>query len=106
MKRIIQDSKDNVTEADIRSRMQPLKDMLTKSIDHLHTVFVSHVFVSVCRGFWDRMGQVKKHHVLYIKNGRSIFLVFFLIEALFFYRMYLVFWRTRRKVDRGTKVHV
>lgn len=74
MKRIIQDSKDNVTEADIRSRMQPLKDMLTKSIDHLHTVFVTHVFVSVCRGFWDRMGQVKKHHGFMYKKWLKKFI--------------------------------
>ncbi|KAG9450790.1 hypothetical protein H6P81_010755 [Aristolochia fimbriata] len=57
LKRIIQDSKENVIESDVRSRMQPLREQLTSTIDHLHTVFETHVFVTVCRGFWDRMGQ-------------------------------------------------
>ncbi|XP_068638061.1 uncharacterized protein [Aristolochia californica] len=57
LKRIIQDSKENVIESDVRSRMQPLREQLTSTIDHLHTVFETHVFVTVCRGFWDRLGQ-------------------------------------------------
>ncbi|XP_058088155.1 uncharacterized protein LOC131235065 [Magnolia sinica] len=57
LKKIIQDSKEVVIESDIRNRMQPLKDQLMKTIDHLHTVFESHVFVAICRGYWDRMGQ-------------------------------------------------
>ncbi|OUZ99781.1 hypothetical protein BVC80_9065g56 [Macleaya cordata] len=57
IKKIIQDSKETVVESDVRSRMQPLKDQLTKTIDHLHTVFETHVFVAICRGYWDRMGQ-------------------------------------------------
>ncbi|KAK1263623.1 hypothetical protein QJS04_geneDACA011958 [Acorus gramineus] len=58
LKKIIQDSKDSVIESDIQNRMQHLKNMLSKTIDHLHLVFESHVFVTICRGFWDRMGQV------------------------------------------------
>ncbi|XP_073010311.1 uncharacterized protein [Typha latifolia] len=57
LKKIIQDSKDAVMESDIRSRMQPLKDQIIETINHVHTVFEVHVFIAVCRGFWDRMGQ-------------------------------------------------
>ncbi|XP_058097001.1 uncharacterized protein LOC131242416 isoform X2 [Magnolia sinica] len=57
LKKIIQDSKETVIESDIRNRMQPLKDQLSKTIDHLHRVFETHVFVTICRGYWDRMGQ-------------------------------------------------
>ncbi|XP_020090273.1 uncharacterized protein LOC109711557 isoform X2 [Ananas comosus] len=57
LKKIIQDSKDMIMESDIRSRMQPLKDQLVETINHVRTVFGVHVFVAVCRGFWDRLGQ-------------------------------------------------
>ncbi|KAF5185958.1 pesticidal crystal cry8Ba protein [Thalictrum thalictroides] len=57
LKKIIQDSKETVVESDVRSRMQPLKDQLSNTIDHLHTVFETHVFVAVCRGYWDQMGK-------------------------------------------------
>ncbi|KAF6138861.1 hypothetical protein GIB67_018592 [Kingdonia uniflora] len=57
LKSIIQDSKETVVESDVRIRMQLLKDQLTKTIDHLHSVFSNHVFVAICRGYWDRMGQ-------------------------------------------------
>ncbi|KAG5529575.1 hypothetical protein RHGRI_030085 [Rhododendron griersonianum] len=57
LKKIIQESKDTVLESDIRNRMQPLKDLLMKTIDHLHTVFETQIFIIICRGFWDRMGQ-------------------------------------------------
>jgi hypothetical protein len=58
LKKIIQDSKDLVIESDIRSRMQALKDQLIETINHMHKVYEVHVFVAICRGFWDRMGQV------------------------------------------------
>ena len=58
LKKIIQDSKDLVIESDIRSRMQSLKDQLIETINHMHKVSAVHVFVAICRGFWDRMGQV------------------------------------------------
>ncbi|XP_074560041.1 uncharacterized protein LOC141816107 isoform X1 [Curcuma longa] len=57
LKKIIQDSKDAAMESDIRSRMQPLRDLLIQTINDLHKVFEVHVFVAVCRGFWNRMGQ-------------------------------------------------
>ncbi|XP_047971704.1 uncharacterized protein LOC125214638 isoform X2 [Salvia hispanica] len=57
LKKIIQDAKENVIESDLRQRMQPLKEMLTNTINQLHSVLEAQVFVMVCRGFWDRMGQ-------------------------------------------------
>ncbi|BAS81026.1 Os02g0760200 [Oryza sativa Japonica Group] len=57
LKKIIQDSKELVMESDIRSRMQALKDQLVEAINHVHKVTEVHVFVAICRGFWDRMGQ-------------------------------------------------
>lgn len=58
LKKILQDCKETVGESDIRARMQPLRDQLTNTINHLHTVFETRVFVAICRGYWDRMGQV------------------------------------------------
>ncbi|KAJ1416369.1 hypothetical protein SESBI_17325 [Sesbania bispinosa] len=57
LKKILQDSKETVVESDLRSRMQPLKDQLANTISHLHSVFETNVFISTCRGYWDRMGQ-------------------------------------------------
>ncbi|KAK4430529.1 hypothetical protein Salat_1353600 [Sesamum alatum] len=57
LKKIIQDAKENVVESDLRRRMQPLKELLAGTIDQLHAVLETQVFVIVCRGFWDRMGQ-------------------------------------------------
>ncbi|KAL1569676.1 hypothetical protein AAHA92_01126 [Salvia divinorum] len=57
LKKIIQDAKENVIESDLRQRMQPLKELLTNTINQLHSVLEAQVFVMVCRGFWDRMGQ-------------------------------------------------
>lgn len=58
LKKILQDSRETVMESDVRGRMQPLKDQLTKTISHLHTIFETHVFIAICRGYWDRIGQV------------------------------------------------
>lgn len=58
LKKILQDSKETVGESDIRSRMEPLKEQLTSTVNHLHTVFETHVFIAICRWYWDRMGQV------------------------------------------------
>lgn len=58
LKKILQESKETVVESDLRSRMQTLKDQLASTISHLHSVFETHVFIAICRGFWDRMGQV------------------------------------------------
>ncbi|KAI3915893.1 hypothetical protein MKW98_004334 [Papaver atlanticum] len=57
LKKVIQDSKETVVESDVRSRMQPLKEQITNTINHLHNIFDTHVFVAICRGYWDRMGQ-------------------------------------------------
>ncbi|KAF7817018.1 plant/MNA5-17 protein [Senna tora] len=57
LKKILQDSKETVIESDLRVRMQPLKDQLANTISHLHSIFETHVFVAICRGYWDRMGQ-------------------------------------------------
>ncbi|KAL5982365.1 hypothetical protein ACLOJK_016436 [Asimina triloba] len=57
LKRIIQYSKDNVTESEIQNRMQPLKDQLLKTIYLLHRVFEKRLFVTICRGLWVRLGQ-------------------------------------------------
>lgn len=58
LKKILQESKETVVESDLRSRMQPLKEQLVDTISHLHSVFETHVFIAICRGYWDRMGQV------------------------------------------------
>jgi len=58
LKKILQESKESMVESDIQGRMQPLKDQLTNTITHLQSVFETHVFVAICRGYWDRMGQV------------------------------------------------
>ncbi|WCJ24715.1 hypothetical protein M5689_006651 [Euphorbia peplus] len=57
LKKILQEAKEAVVESDIRARMQPLKEQLTNTINHLQSVFGNHVFVAICRGYWDRMGQ-------------------------------------------------
>ncbi|XP_074304597.1 uncharacterized protein LOC141639345 [Silene latifolia] len=57
IKKILQDSKESVGEPDVRNRMQPLKEQLTSTINHLHSIFETHVFIAICRGFWDRIGQ-------------------------------------------------
>ncbi|KAK7385380.1 hypothetical protein VNO78_31097 [Psophocarpus tetragonolobus] len=57
LKKILQDSKESVVESDLRHRMQPLKDQLASTVSHLHSVFETHVFIAICRGYWDRMGQ-------------------------------------------------
>ncbi|ONK75633.1 uncharacterized protein A4U43_C03F18930 [Asparagus officinalis] len=71
LKKIIQDSKDVVVEADIRNRMQPLKEQLIQAINHLHTIFEGHVFIALCRGFWDRMGQDVLNFLENHKENRS-----------------------------------
>ncbi|XP_039058576.1 uncharacterized protein LOC120202173 [Hibiscus syriacus] len=68
LKKIIQDSKEIAVESDVRNRLQPLKDLLINMIENLHSVFESHVFVTVCRNFWDRMGQDVLH---FMENRRE-----------------------------------
>lgn len=64
LKKIIQDSKELVIESDIRNRMQALKDQLIEAMNHAHKISEVHVFVAICRGFWDRMGQVYQVSIL------------------------------------------
>ncbi|KAI4328142.1 hypothetical protein L6164_020524 [Bauhinia variegata] len=61
LKKIIQEVDETVVESEIRSRMQPLKDMVIETIDHLHGVVHPHLFIAICRGFWDRLGQDLLH---------------------------------------------
>ncbi|TYG78973.1 hypothetical protein ES288_D02G104100v1 [Gossypium darwinii] len=79
LKKILQDSKETMGESDIRVRMQMLKELLRSTINHLHTVFETQVFIAICRWYWDRMAQVS-------------------------YRMFLASWKTGKNIDHGTKV--
>ncbi|KAJ0988181.1 hypothetical protein J5N97_006537 [Dioscorea zingiberensis] len=58
LKRILEDAKEAEGEVEIRERMQALSMQLADSIQNLHTVFSSRIFVAICRQFWDRMGQI------------------------------------------------
>ena len=58
LKKILEETKEAEGEAEIRERMQALCLQITDSIHNLHDVFSSRIFVAICRGFWDRMGQV------------------------------------------------
>ncbi|XP_062011137.1 uncharacterized protein LOC133727557 [Rosa rugosa] len=55
LKNIMRDSKE--VESEVRSRMQPLEDLLRKEIDNLSTVANPTVCVELCQEFWDRTGQ-------------------------------------------------
>jgi len=68
LKKIIQDAKEGTQESDLRVRIQPLKDLLDNAIEQLHMVFETQVFIIICRGFWDRMGQVSESLVCYPRN--------------------------------------
>lgn len=57
IKKLIQDTKEAGGESEIRERMQPLNTQLIDTICHMHDVFTSRVFVAICRGYWDRLGQ-------------------------------------------------
>ncbi|CAA3027510.1 Hypothetical predicted protein [Olea europaea subsp. europaea] len=57
--RILEDTKEADGEADIREKMQILGAQLSDSISNVHEVFMSQIFVAICRAFWDKMGQVK-----------------------------------------------
>ncbi|XP_038982970.1 uncharacterized protein LOC103710660 isoform X1 [Phoenix dactylifera] len=58
LKKILGETKEAEGEAEIRERMQALYLQITDSIRNLHDVFSSRIFVAICRGFWDRMGQI------------------------------------------------
>ncbi|KAL8152252.1 hypothetical protein V2J09_010012 [Rumex salicifolius] len=67
LKRILEETQDSDGEAEINERMQLLTTLFTESISNLHDVFVSQIFVAICRAFWDRMGQC----VLKFLEGRK-----------------------------------
>ena len=59
LKRILEEIKEEDGEADIREKMQMLSSQLIDSMSNVHEVFASRIFIATCRGFWDRMGQVR-----------------------------------------------
>ncbi|KAA8526659.1 hypothetical protein F0562_008138 [Nyssa sinensis] len=67
LKRILEETKEADRETEVRERMQMLNSQLIDSISNLHEVFTSRIFVAICRGFWDRMGQI----VLKFLEGRK-----------------------------------
>ncbi|KAK9285459.1 hypothetical protein L1049_024652 [Liquidambar formosana] len=67
LKRILEETKEEDGEAEVRERMQMLSSQLIDSISSLHEVFTSRIFIAICRGFWDRMGQT----VLKFLEGRK-----------------------------------
>ncbi|XP_059456561.1 uncharacterized protein LOC132186599 [Corylus avellana] len=71
LKHIIQALSENVEESDVKSRMQPLEDMLIWTMDHLHTIVEPHVLIAICRGFWDRMGQDILHSIENRRESKS-----------------------------------
>ncbi|KAF8086211.1 hypothetical protein N665_0632s0031 [Sinapis alba] len=58
LKKILQDSKESVGESDIRSKMQNLREQLVYTVNHLHSVCATDVFIALSRGYWDSMGQI------------------------------------------------
>ncbi|XP_031375043.1 uncharacterized protein LOC116189497 isoform X2 [Punica granatum] len=67
LKKILEETKEEDGEAEVRERMQHLTLQLVDSISNLHEVFSSQIFVAICRGLWDRMGQI----VLKFLEGRK-----------------------------------
>lgn len=66
LKNIIRDSKEG--ESDVQSRMQPLRDLLVKTIHHLDSVVEPPVFIQISRELWERMGQDMLH---LLEDGRE-----------------------------------
>eukprot|EP00250_Pteridium_aquilinum_P001118 c11326_g1_i1 orf=873-4781(+) len=71
LKKILQDTREAGGESEIRDRMQLLSSQLTDTISHLHDVFSIRVFVAICRGYWDRMGQDVLRFLETRKENRS-----------------------------------
>ncbi|XP_059282074.1 uncharacterized protein LOC132035924 isoform X2 [Lycium ferocissimum] len=67
LQRILEETKETDGEAEIRERMQMLNSQLSDSISNLQEVFTSAIFVAICRGFWDKMGQI----ILKFLEGRK-----------------------------------
>ncbi|MCO5588510.1 hypothetical protein L7F22_042467 [Adiantum nelumboides] len=70
LKKVLQDTREVGGKPEIRDRMQPLCIQLLETITHLHDVFTSRVFVAICRGYWDRMGQEVLHFLENRKENR------------------------------------
>ncbi|CAL0315953.1 unnamed protein product [Lupinus luteus] len=67
LKRILEETTEADGEGEVRERMQLLNSQLVDFISNLHEVFTSHIFIAICRGLWDRMGQI----VLKFLEGRK-----------------------------------
>ncbi|KAM3684561.1 hypothetical protein ACJW31_11G053000 [Castanea mollissima] len=70
LKRILEETREEDGEAEVRERMQMLTSQLIDSISNLHEVFTSHIFIATCRGYWDRMGQIVLHFLEDRKENR------------------------------------
>ncbi|KAG0503377.1 hypothetical protein HPP92_003449 [Vanilla planifolia] len=89
-KRILEETKEAKAEAEIRERMQVLCMQLTDSIRCLHHVFTSKIFVELCRGFWDKMGQLIVNVFSCLFSNTNRFLILCLI---FFFCFWVLTWR-------------
>ncbi|XP_050903449.1 uncharacterized protein LOC127117468 isoform X1 [Lathyrus oleraceus] len=67
LKKILEETREADGEADVRERMQLLNSQLIDFISNLHEVFTSQIFIAICRGLWDRMGQI----ILKFLEGRK-----------------------------------
>lgn len=79
MKHVIHDLKETTTEPDVRDRMQSLKDVADKTMEQLHCVLSVDVFVLICKGIWESMGQVWKAKSTSFLASSSLFLSCLLI---------------------------
>ncbi|KNA08755.1 hypothetical protein SOVF_159690 [Spinacia oleracea] len=70
-KKIIQDFEETSAESDVQNRVQPLQDLVIKTIENLHSILENSVFLAVCRGFWDKMGQEVLNCLENNKENRS-----------------------------------
>ncbi|KAH7655486.1 hypothetical protein IHE45_18G013900 [Dioscorea alata] len=68
LEKIIQDSKDVAAETDIQKIMKPLKEQLIRTINQLRSVFEVHIFVVLCRSYWDWLG---KELLNFLKNQEN-----------------------------------
>jgi hypothetical protein len=59
---MLEETREADGEAEVRERMQLLNSQLVDFISNLHEVFTSQIFIAICRGLWDRMGQVRVYN--------------------------------------------
>ncbi|TMW96604.1 hypothetical protein EJD97_007098 [Solanum chilense] len=67
LQRILEETKETDGEAEIREKLQMLNSQLSDSISNLQEVFTSAIFIAICRGYWDKMGQI----ILKFLEGRK-----------------------------------